>query len=398
MSYATGQAVPWPVPPDWSSGVRERLAWRTEMLPARNGVTQKREMRLAPRREFDFKVIADAQARRVADALLFERGAQRWALPIWHDVQLLGAALTAGGDTIACSTAGFDFVVGGQAMLWRSVNVFEVVTIATIGATSLTLAGTLASGWAAGTRLYPTRRARNIEASEESAWNDDAGERRISFAIDEPCDWTATLPATTYRGYPVLEHRSDEGADPEASYQREIESVDTGTGAVHYYDFPGVPFRRASHRWLLGSRAEHTALRELLYGLRGRMAVLWVPSMSADLSLASTIGATSVSLSVEWAGYTLYGAQRSNRRDLRIELRDGTVYYRRVTASAEAGVTETLTLDSALGAEVTPQQLRLISFMTLSEGGSDAVELDHVTDAAGITRAALSFQGVKHGF
>lgn len=397
MSYATGQPVPWPVPPDWSAGVRERLAWLTEMLPARNGVTQKREMRLAPRRDFTFKVVADAQARRVADALLFERGAQLWALPIWHDVQLLGTALTAGGDTIACDTAGFDFTVGGSALLWRSVNDFELVTIATIGASSLTLAGTLASSWPRGTRLYPTRKARSIDASEEGAWNDDAGERRITFAIDEPCDWTATLPAATYRAYPVLEHRSDEGADPEASHRREIERVDVGTGSVHYYDFPGESFRRMSHRWLLGSRAEHTEFRELLYGLRGRMAVLWVPSMTADLVLASTLGAASTALSVEWAGYTLYGAQASNRRDLRIELRDGTVYYRRITAAAEAGATETLTLDSALGAEVTPQQVRLISFMTLCEGASDAVEIDHVTDAEGITRASLAFQAVKHG-
>lgn len=398
MSYAAAQPIPWPVPPDWSAGVRERLQWLTEVLAARNGVVQKREMRLAPRREFSFAVVAGGQDRRVVDALLFDRGARRWALPVWHDVQLLAAPLTAGGDTITCATAGFDFRVGGSAMLWRSVNNFELVTIDSIGAASLTLTGTLARSWAPGTRLYPTRTARNIQSSEESAWNDDAGERRVDFVVDEPCDWPAALPATAYRGYPVLEHRSDESADPESSYRREIETVDVGTGRVHHYDFPNVSFRVASHRWLLGTRAEHSALRSLLYGLRGRMAVLWVPSMSADLVLAATLDTGSTALSVQWAGYTLFGAQQSNRRDLRIELFSGAVFYRRINGSAELGATETLTLDSALGVAIAPQQVRLISFMTLSEGASDAIEIDHVTDAAGITRVVCSFQGVKHGF
>lgn len=398
MSFAAGQPVPWPVPPDWRNGVRESLGWLTDYMRAINAEAQKRELRQAPRRGFSFQVLVDRDSRRVLDALLFDQGGKRWALPVWHDVQLLTTPAGAGSGTITCRTEGFEFVAGGRAMLWAGVNSFEIVTIAAIGAASLTLTGTLAAAWPAGmTRLYPIVDARNLEASEESAYNDEVGTRRVSFVVDEPCDWPAELPAGAYRGYRVLESRTDENDDPTNSYERQLQSVDDGIGLVSYFDYVDAPLPVASHQWLIGSRAEHAALRSLLYGLRGRMAVLWVPSMRPQLVLASSIASGSTALVVEWAGYALYGRQQSNRRDLRIELVDGTVLYRRITASLEGGATETLTLDSAPGVNIAPADVRLICFMVLSELASDAVELDHVTDADGITRCALQFRGVKHG-
>lgn len=396
MSYASGQAVPWPVPPDWRSGVSEPLGWLTDYMQAINGEVQKRQLRQAPRRGFSFDVIADGQGRRALDAMLFDQGGKVWALPIWHDIQLLATAAVSGADTIACRTDGFEFVAGGQAMLWAGLNSFELVTLDSIASGTLTLDGTLASGWPAGTRLYPVVNARNLEASEEQAWHDQAGTRRVTFVVDGPCDWPAVLPSATYRSYPVLEHRTDEKEDPTSSYGRQIDSVDDGIGLVSYFDYVDAPFPVASHQWLLGNRSEHAAFRSLLYGLAGRAATLWVPAMRSQLVLASTLASASTAMVVEWAGYTLFGRQQSNRRDIRIELRDGTVLYRRITDSSEGSGVETLTLDSAPGIDIAPGAVQLICFMALSELASDTAELEHITDADGITRCTLQFKGVKH--
>jgi hypothetical protein len=395
MTYQAGQPVPWPVPPDWRNGVRESLAWLTEMLTARSGETQKGELRLAPRRVFGFDVIADGQARRVAEALVLDRGAKVWALPIWHDVQLLASAIDEGAETVPCRTDGFEFEAGGTAMLWAGVNQFEVVSIAAVGAGALTLAGTVASSWPSGTRLYPIRNARILDRTEEAFYTDDAGGRRVTFAVDEPCDWPAALPAATYRGLPVLEHRTDESDNPTVGYARQLDSVDVGTGPVHVYDFPSTAARVASHRWVLANRAEHAAFRSLAYGLRGRMAELWVPSMTSDLVLASAAAPGARQITIEWAAYALYGRQQLNRRDLRIELLDGTVLYRRITASVEAGAVELLTLDAPHGVTLSPDTVRQINFMAVCQAASDTVELEHVTDADGVTRSAIAFEAVK---
>lgn len=396
MSYTLNGPVPWPVPPGWSSGVRERLSWLTDVIPAKNGRRQKRELRLAPRRVFEFEVSADEQDRRVADALLMDHGGRYWMLPIWHDVQLLGSVIAADASFITCRTDGFEFVEGGQALLWLAVNQWQLVGIIEIGAEGLTL-GTLTNReWPLGTRIYPVRRARLLEQPSEASWTDASGQRSVSMILDEPCDWPGELPATLYRGYPVLEQRPETSEDLPVTFNRQLDLVDVETGPVSVFDYPQRPFRGAALRWLAHGREENTALRSLLYGLRGRMGTLWLPTWHSDLRLLASVTAIATSITVEWAGYTVFGRLQAGWRDIRIELYGGTVLYRRITSAAEAGDTELLGLDAALGVAVEPGQVRAISFMALSALESDTVELQHETDADGLTICSLSFIGERH--
>lgn len=396
LAITANRIVPWVVPPDWANGVRERLEWLTDPLRSRTGVARKRQLRLAPRRGFDFDVIAEGRERRVLDALLFDWSARVWALPIWHDVQTLGGAVPMGATSISCRTAGFDFVDGGIAMLWTAVSTYEVVEVEAVGADGLILKRATTRAWARGARLYPIRIAWLQEWPQESAWTDAAGTRQVSFDVAEPCDWTAVSPAALYRGIPVLEWRPDESEDPTSRYDRQVDRIDTDTGAVETIDWPGVAFRHASHRWVLGNRSEHSDMRGLLYHLRGQIAELWVPSWASDLQLVEAVAAAATVLVVDWCGYTRFGRQQSNRRDIRIELFNGTVLYRRIVGSAETTETEQLAIDAALGIDVTAGQVRVISFMTLSEQASDAIELRHTTDADGVTVVATAFRGIKH--
>src|SRR5690606_26788556 len=97
----------------------------------------------------------------------------------------------------------------------------------------------------------------------------------------------------------------------------------------------GTGFRLQDQHWLVHGRSEQAALRSLLYWLAGRYSALWVPSGMADLQLAADVGASDTTLSVEWCGYTVFGRQQVNRRDIRIRLHDGTVHYRRISDSSE---------------------------------------------------------------
>lgn len=396
MSFAIGEAVPWTIPPDWGNPVRETLAWLTDYMSARNGARQKRRLRLAPRRSFEFTVASDSDQRRLIDALRFDQGARPWLLPIWPDGQLLTAQLGLAANTVACRTLGRDFVAGGQALLWRSINHWEVLSIQAVGLSSLTLAEPTQAIWPAGTRLYPLRSARlQSDVPKESRWNDDTSAVSVRMDIDEPCDMSPLAPAATYRGLPVLEWRSDEGSDPTNTYDRTIQTVDGKTGAIAYFDLPGMPFRLQSHNWLIYGRQQHADFRALLGWLSGRMGTLWVPSLSSDLLLASSAAAAATQLVMQWSGYTVFGRQQPNRRDLRIELKSGAVLYRRITASVENGSTETLTLDSAIGVAIAPANVRVISFMTVSEQAADSITIDHVTDADGMAQASSNWAGIR---
>jgi hypothetical protein len=393
MSFAIGQPVLWPIPPDWATPPRETLAWLTDYMSSRNGKRQKRQLRLAPRRAFEFNVIANEDNRRLLDALGYDQGTRQWLLPIWPDGQRLASALTSGATTVPCATTGRDFVAGGKAVLWRAANDWEVLAVDSLDGSGLTLTTGTAADWVAGTRLYPVRTAKTADSTGETLYTDDASAFKVKMQIDEACDWTAVAPSATYRGVPVLEWRGTWNDRPSAKYDRATQPVDASTGPIVTFDLPGLPFRMQSHAWLLNGRAQQDEFRSLLYWLRGRMGTLWVPSFATDLVLADDVTDTDTTLSVRWAGYTVFGRHQQNRRDIRIELWDGTVFYRRITGSAEAGTAETLTIDGALGQDVALADVRVISFLTLAEQAADSISIDHLTDSDGTARAGINWAG-----
>lgn len=391
---ATGARI-WPVPPDWSNGVRESLAFGTDLLTASaTAVSQHRSYLNTPRRQFAFETLAGGQVRRVADMLL-AGWSGAWQLPVWPDVQWLAAPLAAGSTTVPCATAGFDFVAGGKALLYGGVNRWELVTVASIAADHLALVDATVAEYSAGDRLYPLRRARVRGGADERLYNDDLGRRSLVFTVDEPCDWPALSGGTAYLGHDVLDVRPDESDDPAASVSRLEQTIDYGAALPFVHDLPGLALRTQQSSWKLSGRAQHTWFRSLLYTRCGRLTPIWVPSFASDLKPAAAIAGGSAVLSIEWAGYTLFGLGQPNRRDLRIELDDGSVFYRRASAAVEAGGTETLTLDASLDAgSIAPERIRAVSFMALCTLASDETEINHATDADGLATATTGWQAV----
>lgn len=385
----------WPLTPDWAPGVRETLAWSTEIQQASaTGVTYHLGRRLAPVRSFDFESPTGGQERRVLDMLLSDRGGQPWVLPIFPDQQWIRAPYEAADTFLPCATAGFDFVAGGQALVYESVNRWELVTIDTVAPTGLGLVDGLVGTWSRGARLFPVRQARLRAGSRIMGLTDDVGLPRVSFIVDEPCDWPAALPGSTYLTHPVLENSRDFGDDGEVLYERLLPSTDNGSGLPYVADLAGVALRSTPHVWQLFGRAEQAAFRSLLYGLRGRQVPIWVPSWDSDLLPIATIDGGTASMTVEWAGYTLFGRQQPNRRDIRIELHDGTRFYRRITGSSVVAGNEVLSLSSALGQSVAPRAIRRVSFMTLSTLASDEIQVHHFTDSDGHARSVAPWKAV----
>ena len=396
MSYAIGQPVLWPLPPNWASPVMESLGWLTDVQVSRNATQQKRQLRLLPRRTFGFSVVANDDDRRLVDSLGFDQGARQVVLPIYPDVQTLASAQPAASTSVPCTTDGFDFADGGQAVLWASANQWELLAIDTVGAGVLTLSVATASDWPAGTRLYPARTARLVNPVRFKAYTDTLAEADVQLQLDEPCSWPAVLPATTYRGVAVLELRPDESDPASIQYDRALQTVDNTTGPVEYFDFVALGLRAQPHNWNLFGRAAHSSFRSLMYALAGRAGQLWVPSWRADLVLASPSSAAFSTITVRWCGYTVFSREQVNRRDIRIALADGTVLYRRITGAAEFGITEALTLDAALGVDVAPVDVVMISFLAMCQLASDTVQIAHITDADGVAQASTPWQAVKH--
>lgn len=397
LRVTANRIIAWSFAPDWADGVLETLEWLTDILSSESLVEQRRALRVVPRRQLQAPMLFEGRERQLLDMALFGWGSRIWALPIWPDIQLLAAPVALGAVRVDCQTEFLDFQAGGMAMLrGEDAFTYEVVEILNIDAGGLDLKRGTQQAWPARTRLYPARTAQLVEAPQLSRLTDQLQSADVRFLILEVCDWPEVLPATLYRGRPVLEQAPDESEDLTSSYARLLSTLDSGQAVPLVTDMAQHVLPVQGWRWLDLGRAERAALRSLLYGLRGQQVPVWVPTHADDLTIKAAVSAVATTLDIEHIGYTRFGQGKPGRRDIRIQLWNGSVFYRRITSSVELdSSTERLLISSSLGVLVEPAQIARVSWMVISRLNSDQVEIDHQTDSEGVASCALTFRGVR---
>ncbi len=366
----------WKLSPDWSAPVIERLEWKTDVLLAYGGSEQRVALRQTPRRSIEFGFLSgDATKRRVLEAQIWANGAQLWQLPIWTDATPSTAAISSGATTIFVDTNYRDFFAGGQALLLTDTSSL-VVDIDSLTGSQLNISDPVVGNWPIETMIVPVRPAHLEPSQSVSRFTGDSVYGSARFLLDDISSVTPETPAATYRSYPVLTIPSNWTQDLTTEYQRKLDVVDFGNGGIYRDDESGLPVLVQSHVWALEGRAAIYAFRRWLYARRGRLNALWIPSFMPDVVLVALVDSSAVQLDVAFFGYSDLYVQAINRRDLRIELVDGSVFYRRIIASAVIDAsTEQLTINSALGVDVAPGDVARISFMMLGRLDTDAIEL-----------------------
>lgn len=397
-SHITGsRIVAWCWPPDWTDRVLERLAWLTEILGADDLQEQAVSRRIHPRQEIEFSVWAEKADRRTLEAALWGWGARVWALPLYFDGQQLLVDHAVGAEELAIETDTRQFVVGGLAQLQAGVDSrqTETVEVQAIEGDRLVLLRPLARAWPRGTWVYPMRRARLAPETTMSGFTGAASNGRFRFTSVEPVDWRTDHGLPVYRDLPVLEWVTDWTEDPQLTLGRNLVTIDNGSGRPVVFDQAGMP--QAEHRiaWMHENRERIDLYRRLLFWLRGQQRPIWVPSGTDDLSLVATMGPAAESMDVDFVGYAAHLEGMPGRRDVRIELDDNTVLYRRITgASVIGGTVERLAIDSPPGRTIEPGQVRMISYLAPMVLASDAQEIAFWTGY--VANAVSTFRGWRN--
>jgi hypothetical protein len=397
IRVTANRIIAWSFAPDWGDGIIERLTSATDILQSESAVEQRRGLLLAPRREFEAPMYVEGRERQLLDLALFGWGSRVWALPIWHDIQLLDVAVPAEALSISCSTEFLDFRDGGLAML-RGESAFasETVEIDIVTLGGLTLKRPTQQAWPVGSRLYPVRSAQLLAQPSLARLTDMAIRADVHFLVVEPCDWPAIMPSTLYRGRPVYEARPDESNDLTSTLSRLMLTLDSGSAIPLFTDTASRGFAVLGHRWLELGRPARAALRSFIHAMNGQQRAVWVPTHADDLTLVEQVTAVSTVIDVAYVGYTRFASGKPGRRDIRIELHDGSVYFRRITGSTELGTDiERLAIDAAFGRLVLPGDVMRISWMTCCRFNGDSIEIEHQTDSEGVASCSLVFKEVR---
>ena len=393
----TGNRVTaWPWAPVWRDAVVERLEWMTDVLTSESGVEQRRACRDLPRRFYQASILAEGADRSLLDLALFGWGSRVWALPIWPDVQWL-PSVAAGSPEIDCDTRHRDFTEGGLALLLGDSAVdYEVLEIQTLHDDRIGLRNPVVRDWPSTVRLYPVRTARLTEQPSLTRMTNRAVRGEVEFRLETPCSCPSTHLLPDYRGWPVLEIRPEESRDLTLSYERLGSMLDNDTAPPQIRDRAGISFPVQGHGWLLDGPAQRADWRSLVHSLRGRQGAIWLPTWMDDLDVVGAVATTTAHIDVAHIEYGRFAAGITGRRDLRLELSDGTVRYRRVLGASQLDSgTERLNLAETWDIAFNPEDVRRLSWMTLMRQARDTVELAHITDVEGAARAQLVFRGVR---
>lgn len=394
VSITGSRVTGWGWMADWGAGILERLEWATDVLTMYRGEEQRRALRLGPRKGIEFSILAAGSERRALEAALWDWGARVWAVPVWWDGAPATAPVALGAFSVALDTTTRDFQVGGLAMLLSDASAldFEVAEVEAVTASSITLKRPTTRAWPLGTMVYPARAARLDPGVGLDRFTGDTTTARLRFTAVEPDVWTADAGTATHRSYPVLEVRPNWTSEPRLNLERKLSVFDTVSGVRRVVDEARQPSSSQSMRWTFTSRSEIDAWRKRLHALRGRHGAVWVPTWTRDLEVVTTVGSADLAIEVAAIGYTRYLKVDPNRRDVRIELVNGTVLYRRITEASELSATvERLSIETALGVTVQPADVAMVSFMALARQESDAAEIawwtGDVADAAATFRS-----------
>jgi hypothetical protein len=95
------------------------------------------------------------------------------------------------------------------------------------------------------------------------------------------------------------------------------------------------------------------------------------------------VNATAATMRVEAFGYAQLYATSAARRDVMIELTDGTLLFRRITGATENDDgTETITLDAQFGRSFTTAEVERVSFLNYRRLDQDEITVAWITDEA----------------
>lgn len=388
------------------SPIREQLEWSTDILTKKKGAEQRISVREYPRQFFNLSFVrSEGEELSRLDFMVYDWQARIFGIPLWHEAILLTADATGGDTTITVgNTSTADFRVGGIAIVIVDETTFDALEIESVSTNSITFASPLANSYSAGAEVIPIRTAYGSPTMIGRRYPVNLAEREFTFQVEDNNVGSSFADATPYfasgtgliDGEVLLDDPNwiATGRTMNESMDREFIDVDGGTGKLFRDSAWETGKRIHSKGFVTSTRSGLWAIRRLLHYLRGQQVAFWLPSFFKDLTPVATLTIGSTSLTITNVGYARFVRQRANRDLIRITATDGTVIWRRITASAELSATqEQLTVSSGWDATRTIDQIQRIDIVSNVRIDSDRVELLHF-DSAGESRITFPVREV----
>lgn len=373
------------IPFEYEAPTVEILAFLTDVIEAISGAEQRLALRRHPRQIFEVTYRLDAGDRRRMQALLMGWMPNTFGFPLWHEQTRLTAAASVGATTYNVQdTTDIDLREGGLAVVLSDNDTYDVITIASMTATTIVADDPSLNAYPAGTKVLPMRTAILAKAVAGQRAPNNLETFVCTFEVTDnytgaPSGSTATW--STYDGRVLFSGCNviESGGMPE-EFQCRVHRIDNQTGRV-WQDSDWDRSKRSHNKGFgMHSREEIMSVRQLLQAMQGRTTAFWIPTFAEDLLPAASLGIGSDTMDIHRIDYQRFIDERLPKSIFRITFTDGTSLVREVTGSADhpsEADQERLTLDDTWPATRTVDEVERIEFYELVRFGADEFRIEY---------------------
>lgn len=362
----------------------EQLAFRTDVFPAKSGKEKRHALRKNPRTRYDYLYLLEDLDRREFVTRLFDFHSRQFGVPVWRDDATVSVAVVATDTVINVEdTASRDFRVGGIAVLLQDDGTFDVLTIDSFTATTITSTAPVLNDHPVGTPVYPLRTCRLPEKLTGALPPVNLTRLQLPF---EPSDNDSNLGDisgwNTYNSLPIVDSGQVVRGNIRETRETELITVDSVTGIKEVTTpWDGqLPGRTLTIR--ASGRAALWDLRQFAHWTRGRQQPFYVPEDRIGVVVTADLLNLSASMEIENIGYAQFVRHRSPLNVIRVEKTDGTYLYRTVSNSVLSGdpTKESLTVDVVWPSTITVAEIARVDFMWKVRYDTDRLKLEFPED------------------
>jgi len=373
--------------------VKETLAFLTDVIAGKDGSEQRISIRPIPRQGFKFPVMMESEKQQaILDALMFSWQKRSFGLPVWPELVVHTATITATDMTITVDTTNADFRDDSLAVIWQSEDNYEAVQVETVAAGSLTLATPVQNTFTGTKLIMPIRITQMDASSKRKGHSTGLAVADFSFAVKDNILLTGFTPATAYKGLPVITEAT--AVDPTQSKSSDADAYlqDYKTGDFDFFSDSDFNIGIQSHLFYKDTKAACWDFRKFIHSLLGQQRTFYVPTHKEDMVLAEGFGAADTDFTIENIGLADNMGVNDLRTDIAFIFPDGTQLYREVTGLVKSGAVEIVSIDSDLDIAVEPGDC-VISWLDKLRLAGD--EIEFVWNGAHELESDTQLQAVK---
>lgn len=393
------QVKVFPFQPNWKTPVTETLEWKTDVLRSFSGTEQRRQVRQMPRRSFEYSMLISGEMSSMLESYLWNWQHRHFALPVWTDIGKLTTGVTAGQTTMMVNTVNLSFQAGDYFILIANPKTFEVLQVGSVLADRVISTGGAAFSWPAGTKVYPlvvAHLATSLQTTRHTSSVTSVSPIQFTCAPENTDPYLPTgVAPVMYDGYEVVTHRQNWKSVVTSDFSRLFDTVDSGVGAVGYFDRESVSRIVKQLSWTLKTRNDIVEFRKFISRMSGQLKTCWLPSWNDDFKLSSGNAGDQIHLNVKGIWFNGLGGVDINRDRLSIALPNGQTVYKKIVGmfpNYSADTTQ-LQLDSVLGTTVSVNDNITLRLLMKNRFATDKIVIPWQTD--GVATPSTSFITVK---